>query len=67
MFWTWGKSLRHGLDLMKLITCFVPCCTDIVALYTDTDEGTRLHVETLLRCGVPRFLGSAALAFLATS
>lgn len=52
---------------MKLITCFVPCCTDIVALYTDTDEGTRLHVETLLRCGVPRFLGSAALAFLATS
>lgn len=42
MVWTRGKSLghlsMHGLDLMKLFTCFVPCCTAIVTLYTEADE-----------------------------
>jgi hypothetical protein len=62
------KLSMHELDLTKLITGFVPCCTDIVALYTDgADEGAGLHVESLSECGVPRLVGSAALVFLATS
>ena len=72
--WNWdarekfGKLSMHDLDLMKLITGFVPCCTDIVALYPDgADEGAGLHVESRSECGGPRFVGSAALAFLATS
>lgn len=71
--WNWtrakksGKLSMHDLDLMKLITGFVLCCTDIVALYTDgAGEGAGLHVESQSKCGVPRFVGSAALAFLAT-
>lgn len=49
----------HALDLRKLIAGFVPCCTDIVALYTDgADEGVGLHVESLSKCGVPRIVGA---------
>ncbi|KAJ4982774.1 hypothetical protein SVAN01_11733 [Stagonosporopsis vannaccii] len=46
------------LNLAMLITGFVSCCTDIVALYTDgADDGASLRVETLPDCGVPRSRG----------
>lgn len=53
-----GHPSLHDLDLMKLITPFVLCSTDIVVLYTDAaDEGACLHVESLLDCGAPSVRG----------